>query len=54
MKKSKFSEEQIAFGLREVEGGRPVADVCCQDRWSESRNHRCKMSPFLRRSCPLT
>ena len=27
MKKSKFSDEQIAFGLREVEGGRPVADV---------------------------
>jgi putative transposase len=30
MKKSKFSEEQIAYPLREVEGGRPVADVCRQ------------------------
>jgi transposase len=30
MKKSKFSEEQIAFALREVEGGRPVAAVCRQ------------------------
>ena len=28
MKKSKFSEEQVAYALREVEGGRPVADVC--------------------------
>jgi len=29
MKKSKFSEEQIAYALREVEGGRPrlVADL---------------------------
>ena len=36
MKKSKFSEEQIAFGLREVEGGRPVADVCRQLGISEA------------------
>jgi len=28
MKKSKFSEEQIAYALREVESGRPPADVC--------------------------
>ena len=28
MKKSKFSEEQIAYALREVEAGRPLADVC--------------------------
>jgi|SRR5579872_1662370 len=27
MKKPKFSEEQIAYALREVEGGRPPADV---------------------------
>lgn len=30
MKKSKFSEEQIAYALREVESGRPPADVCRQ------------------------
>ena len=36
MKKSKFSEEQIAYALREVEGGRPVADVCRQMAVSEA------------------
>ena len=35
MKKSKFSEEQIAYALREVEGGRPAADVCRQMAVSE-------------------
>ena len=30
MKKSKFSEEQIAYALRQVESGTPVADVCRQ------------------------
>jgi putative transposase len=30
MKRSKFSEGQITYGLREVEGGRPVADICRQ------------------------
>jgi len=28
MKKSRFTEEQIAFALRQVEGGTPVRDVC--------------------------
>jgi putative transposase len=36
MKKSKFSEEQIAFALREVESGRPPADVCRQLGVSEA------------------
>jgi putative transposase len=36
MKKSKFSEEQIGYALREVEGGRLVADVCRQMAVSEA------------------
>ena len=30
MKKSKFSEEQIAYALRQAESGTAVADVCRQ------------------------
>ena len=36
MKKSKFSEEQIAYVLLQVEGGSPVADVCRQIGVSEA------------------
>lgn len=36
MKKSKFSEEQIAYALREVESGRPPAYVCRQPSVSEA------------------
>ena len=36
MKTSKFSEEQIAYALRQVEGGTPVADVCRQIGVSEA------------------
>jgi putative transposase len=36
MKKSKFTEEQIAYGLRQVEGGAPVPDVCRQLGVSEA------------------
>jgi putative transposase len=32
MKKSRFTEEQIAFALRQAESGSPVADVC--RRWA--------------------
>ena len=36
MKKSRFSEEQITFALRQVEAGTPVADVCRQMGISEA------------------
>jgi putative transposase len=36
MKKSKFTEEQIAYALREVEGGTAPADVCRQLGVSEA------------------
>jgi putative transposase len=36
MKRSKFSEEQIAYVLRQAEGGTPVADVCRQVGVSEA------------------
>jgi putative transposase len=42
MKTSKFSEEQIAYALREVEGGRPVGDVCRQVGVSEATFYQWK------------
>jgi len=36
MKRSKFSEEQVAYALRQVESGTPVSDVCRQVGVSES------------------
>ena len=36
MKRSKFSKEQIAYVLRQAEGGTPVADVCRQVGVSEA------------------
>jgi putative transposase len=36
MKRSKFSEEQIAYALRQVESGTAVADVCRQMGVSEA------------------
>ena len=30
MKKAKFTEEQIAYALRQIESGSPPADVCRQ------------------------
>jgi putative transposase len=36
MKRSKFTKEQIAYALRLVEGGTPVADVCRQLGVSEA------------------
>ena len=36
MKRSKFSEEQIAYALRQAESGTPVGDLCCQLGVSEA------------------
>ena len=36
MKKSRYTEEQIAFALRQAEGGAPVVDVCRQMGVSEA------------------
>ena len=36
MKKSKFTEEQISYVLRQVESGTPPADVCRQLGVSEA------------------
>ncbi|MBA2293074.1 MAG: transposase [Gemmatimonadales bacterium] len=36
MKRSKFSEEQIAYALRQVESGTPAADVSRQLGVSEA------------------
>lgn len=36
MKKSRYTEEQIAFALRQAEGVTPVADVCRQMGVSEA------------------
>ena len=36
MKKSRFSEEQIAYALRQVESGTAVGDVCRQIGVSEA------------------
>jgi putative transposase len=39
MKRSKFSEEQIAYALRQVEAGTPASDVCRQLGVSEATSH---------------
>ena len=36
MKRSKFSEEQVTYALRQVESGTPVSDVCRQLGVSEA------------------
>jgi putative transposase len=36
MKKSRSTDEQITFALRQVEGGTPVAEVCRQLGVSEA------------------
>ena len=36
MKKSRFTEEQVAYALRQADAGTPVADVCRQLGVSEA------------------
>jgi len=36
MKRSKYSEEQVAYALRQAESGTPVSDVCRQLGVSEA------------------
>jgi putative transposase len=36
MKRSKFSEEQVSYALRQAEAGTPVSDVCRQLGISEA------------------
>ena len=36
MKRSRFTEEQVAYALRQVEAGTPVSDVCRQVGVSEA------------------
>jgi len=36
MKKSRFSEEQITYALRQADSGTPVADICRQLSVSEA------------------
>jgi len=42
MKRSKSSEEQVAYALRQVESGTPVGDVCRQLGVSEATFHAWK------------
>jgi putative transposase len=36
MKKSRYTEEQVLFALKEAEAGQPVGDVCRQMGTSEA------------------
>ena len=42
MKKSQFTEEQILGVLKQVEGGRTIADVCREHGISDATYHRWK------------
>jgi putative transposase len=39
MKKSRFSEEQITYALKQADAGTPVADICRQLGVSEASYH---------------
>ena len=42
MKRSRFSEEQVAYALRQAESGTPVGDVCRQVGISEATFYQWK------------
>ncbi len=42
MKKAQFTEEQILGILKQVEGGRTIADVCREHGISDATYHRWK------------
>ena len=42
MKKSRYTAEQIAFALRQAEGGAPVLEVCRKMGVAEQTFYRCK------------
>ncbi len=42
MKKSKFTEEQMTYALRQVEGGAPAGDICRKLGISEQTFYRWK------------
>jgi putative transposase len=42
MRKSKYTDEQVAYAIRQVEGGTPVADVCRKLSISEQTFYRWK------------
>ena len=43
MKKTQFTEEQILGILKQVEGGRKIADVCREECISDATYHRWKV-----------
>ncbi len=42
MKKSRYSPEQVAFALRQAEGGTPVSEICRKMGVSEQTYYRWK------------
>ena len=53
MRESKFCEEQVAYALREMEGGRPVADVRRQTTISSMPRWQWKASAWNSLCAPL-
>ena len=43
MKRTRITDEQVAFGLRQAEGGTPVKEVCRNSGISEQSSCRWKM-----------